>query len=127
MKKYLIFSLISALIIFSQCNYHNIDEYFDDIPYDTITNCDTVDVSFSQTVFPIIVNNCVACHNDITHYKDRNYETYEGITDAVNSGILLKVINHTPAYVKMPWEGNKLPQCYIDIIEAWVDQGMKNN
>lgn len=127
MKKYLILSVISALIILSQCTYHNIDEYFDEVPTDTITNCDTIDVSFSKTVFPIIVNNCIACHNDITHYNDRNYETYEGITDAVNSGKLINVINHNSAYVKMPKNADKLPQCYINLIEAWVNQGSKNN
>jgi len=119
-------SPLNPLINPSPCNYHNIEEYFDEID-DSLTDCVPENVSFSKDVFPIIVNNCSACHNDITHYKDRNYDTYEGIADVAASGKLLRVINHESGIANMPQNADKLDQCYIDIIEQWINDGAENN
>lgn len=126
MKQYIILTMIILAVILSACNNHNIKEYFDEVG-DTTTICFPDSVSFSKDVFPIIVNNCSACHNDIVHYKDRNYDTYEGIADAANSGKLLRAINHESGIENMPKNAEKLNQCYINTIEKWISDGAENN
>jgi len=126
-KVFLFFITISIILVVSQCTYHNVEEYYANT-LDTITNCgDTIDVSFSKDVFPLVADHCISCHNDITQYAGRNYDSYEGILEVVENGKLLKVINHEPGYVQMPKNADKLAQCYIDIIEAWIRQGSKDN
>ena len=111
-------------LLISQCNYHNVEEYFD-VPSNEL--CDTLDISFSGYIFPLIVDNCASCHNDITTYGERNYDTYEGIKEVAETGLILNVLNHEPGFVQMPKDANKLPDCDLSKIEAWINQGIKNN
>ena len=111
--------LISFIILSANCNYHNKDDYFNEA-------CDTVDMSFSKDINPIIQKKCVPCHNYELYYNGRIYETYEGVKEVAETGLLLEVINHS-GNIKMPKDEPKLPDCEIDKFEAWVNQGFKNN
>ena len=126
MKKtiFYISSIIAIGLLTSQCNYHNVEEYFD---ISSNELCDTTDISFSDYIFPLIENNCSACHNSVTTYGGRNYDTFEGIKEVAETGLILNVLKHEPNFVQMPKNAAKLPDCNILKIEAWINQGIKNN
>ncbi|MCB2221011.1 MAG: hypothetical protein KQI35_11495 [Bacteroidetes bacterium] len=95
-------------------------------------DCDSLNVSFSETVFPIIQNSCLGCHSgsnpnggiSLTNYQQ--IKTAGSITPG-SSGSLLGAITHAPGNVPMPQNGAQLSDCKIAQIRSWVNDGMPNN
>ncbi|HLN54026.1 MAG TPA: hypothetical protein VK212_09990 [Lentimicrobium sp.] len=89
--------------------------------------CDTTNVSYSQTIQPILSQNCNSCHNSTENNAGVITENYNDLITHVNSGIFWKAVNHETGVVPMPFEGQKLQQCDLDRIKAWIDNGAPNN
>lgn len=94
--------------------------------------CDSVNVTFSGTVFPIIQNNCYGCHSGSTPGGGISLTNYNqiktaGIIPPGNAGSLLGVITWTSGNMPMPQNGNKLSVCNIAKIRKWIDDGMPDN
>lgn len=111
------------LIFFTGCTWHNEVEYFGS---ETDT-CSTENMSFAVDVNPVIQNSCISCHSSGYASGGVNLEGYENIKPYAQSGELLKVIKHEPGVSPMPQNSEKLPDCTINKINAWVEQGIKNN
>ncbi len=127
-NSYLIFKLnillISIiLILFSGCTWHNEVEYFGS----ETDSCSTENMSFTANVNPIIQNSCISCHSSGYASGGVNLEGYENIKPYAQSGELMKVIKHESGVSPMPQNSDKLPECTINKINAWVEQGIKNN
>jgi mono/diheme cytochrome c family protein len=94
--------------------------------------CDSINVSFSATVFPIIQNNCIGCHSGsnpgagimLTNY---NQIKAQGAIPEGNPGSLLGSITWANGNAQMPKNGNQLSECKIAQIRKWIDDGMPNN
>jgi hypothetical protein len=89
--------------------------------------CDTVNVTFSGTIRPILLNNCVGCHSGANPPLGVSLETYGGVLSVVNDGRFRKAVNHLPGASAMPKNGNKLPDCTVNKINAWLNNGASNN
>lgn len=122
MKLKLLFTMLISFT-FSHCTYHNEDEYFKD----NADICYTDDMSFSNDIFPVIKNNCYSCHNNTNTSYNVNLENYNNIKQIAESGRLLGAIKHNDGFYSMPLNQEKLPECTISKIEAWINQGLKNN
>ncbi|MBK6543891.1 MAG: hypothetical protein IPO78_12355 [Saprospiraceae bacterium] len=89
--------------------------------------CDTMEVSYNLDVSPILQSRCYNCHgnnNTVSIYE------FEGYTDFLNFIALnrfLGSINHESGFTAMPLGGEKIPNCEIKILEAWINQGTLNN
>ena len=89
-------------------------------------NCDSIsNVSYSNTVLPIINANCLGCHG-ANGGGGHNYSTYGGIKASADNGSLLGSINHQSPYAPMPVNG-KLSNCDIKKIEVWINEGAAQN
>jgi hypothetical protein len=101
--------------------------------------CDTLNMSYSQNIVPILKNNCYTCHSkgntagSIGILLD-NYASvmFYIVPDAPSRSWLVGNIRHDPPdslynYVPMPYMKPKLDACSINQIVAWVNQGAKNN
>ncbi len=88
--------------------------------------CDTNNVTFSGTVFPMMQSYCIGCHSGATAGGQINLESYSTIVAAANSGKLLGSMSHSAGYQPMPKGGSKLPQCKIDEIRIWIQMGTPN-
>ncbi|MFP4469223.1 MAG: c-type cytochrome domain-containing protein [Bacteroidales bacterium] len=97
------------------------NNYCDDI------NCDTLNVTFSETVFPIIQNRCLGCHSGGSPSGGINLENHANIAAVASSGALMGAIRHEPGYSPMPQNGAKLSDCNIAQIQKWIDDGTPNN
>jgi hypothetical protein len=94
--------------------------------------CDSINVTFTITVFPIIQNNCYGCHSggnpgggiSLTNY---NQVKAAGAIPPGTPGSLLGVVTHASGNVPMPQNGNQLSDCKIAQIRKWIDDGMPNN
>ena len=95
-------------------------------------DCDSVNVFFAETVFPIIQNNCYGCHSgsdpnggiSLTNY---NQIKAAGSISPGNPGSLLGTITHAPGNVPMPENGSPLSDCNIAQIRKWINDGMPDN
>ena len=109
------------------CLYENEEELFAE---DDNSQCETTNVSFANTVRPILQNNCFSCHSNLNASSlgsGIKLEEFNDVMMQVNNGKLSGVINHDVGFPKMPLGGAKLDDCSINKIDAWISQGAKNN
>lgn len=90
------------------------------------TDCDTVNITYAETISPVFENFCVGCHDEATANGGVVLETYEQRATLANSGMLQGVINGTDGYPQMPPD-NGLPRCEVALIEKWIEEGAPRN
>ena len=91
-------------------------------------SCDpnNLSASFSADVKPIIDAKCGGCHSTIDGGGGILLTNYDEIRAAALDGSLYGSITHNAAYVAMPI-GGQLPQCEIDVIQLWIENGSQND
>ncbi len=90
-------------------------------------SCDTENVSFSGFVAPLLANNCVGCHSGGAPSGGITLNTHGGVQAVANNGRLYGAISHASGFQPMPRGSAKLPQCTIDKINGWIQDGALNN
>jgi hypothetical protein len=111
------------LILVAGCYWDNVEELFPDVGH-----CDTLDVSFTSDVVPILRNNCFSCHSNTNSPDFANglsLEDYEDVS--AMSDRIVGAIKHNDGFFPMPQGNEQLDSCQIETIEAWVNQGSLNN
>ena len=88
--------------------------------------CDTADITYTNTVASIFNSSCAVsgCHvtgNEMNAFF--SLEGYENAKFVADFGRIVGAISHDPGFTPMPFNGNKLDQCSIDKIDAWVSAG----
>jgi len=121
MKKIWILCLGIALTAVSSCYYDVEEELYLD------TACDTLDVTFSTVVQPIIADNCLNCHSSAANFGGVTLEGHSNLKNYVENGKLLGVIRHETGFPAMPQGAPQLVECTIQKIEKWVQEGAPNN
>jgi len=124
MKKLLIISLLAIL---AGCYYDNEEELYPNVP-----DCDTTNVTYSGTIWPIISSNCTSCHSGSAPQGNRHLDDYASISAAAlvpagQPGSLYGAISHHPDNSPMPKNGTKLSDCKIAQVKAWIDAGVPDN
>lgn len=122
LKMFLLLLMFSSAMLLQSCYKDNEEDL-----YPGPNDCNTENVSFSQTVMPVITNNCVACHSGSAPSGGISLTTYSEVVTSVDGGRFLGAIKHETGFSAMPQGGAKLSDCKISQIEAWIDQGKKNN
>jgi mono/diheme cytochrome c family protein len=90
-------------------------------------NCDTVNVTYSATVAPVLKTYCVGCHSAASPSAGIDLSTYAVVKVQAANGRLIGSITHAVGYKPMPSATSKLGSCEISQIQAWVTKGMLNN
>ena len=90
-------------------------------------DCDLTNVTFAQSVWPIIQNSCTGCHSGTTPQGNLSLTNYAEVAQIAQNGYLSGVINHDAGFVAMPLNGQQLSTCDIDTIENWISQGYPDN
>lgn len=89
--------------------------------------CDTVNVTFSQTIWPIVQGSCFGCHSGSSPQGGINLDNYQSIVEVVGTGKLMGSIKHESGFSPMPQNGSKLSDCKLSQIQKWIDNGTPNN
>jgi mono/diheme cytochrome c family protein len=89
--------------------------------------CDTLSVSYSGTVEPIIQNSCLGCHSSAGTGGGIMLTSYSTVRQQIDNGRLWGAVNWQQGYVAMPQNGSKLSDCNIAQIGIWIRQGAPNN
>jgi len=116
------FIIIGIVIFMQSCYYDNIEDLYPQLP-----ECDTTNVTYSNSVWPIINANCTSCHGGGAPAGNIRLENYNDISSAANNGSLLGTIRHEDGWSPMPKGGGKLNNCDIAKFETWVNQGTPDN
>ncbi len=89
--------------------------------------CDTNNVTFSGTIFPMMQTSCIGCHSGPNPGGLIRLENYSTILTVAQNGKLLGSVNHDSGFQPMPKGGNKLATCKIDQIKIWMRNNCPNN
>lgn len=90
-------------------------------------NCDTIAVSYSNHIDPLIQNTCVGCHSGNDPSGGIVLSNYDGVVQVALSGRLLGSVRHEAGFSAMPKNGNKLTDCQITQIKNWIENGTPDN
>lgn len=115
---YILFFIL-ILVVFIKCDRNKI------VPKIVVTQCDTLAISFSNRIMPIIQNSCVGCHNSSMAGGGYDLSSYNEIIKSIDP--LIGSIKHLSGYSEMPKGSQKLDDCSINVIQKWIDAGHKNN
>ncbi|HOX77952.1 MAG TPA: hypothetical protein PLW31_07920 [Bacteroidales bacterium] len=119
---------LAILAIMAGCYYDNEEELYPGPGGD----CDTTNVTFSGTIFPMIDANCTGCHSGSAPQGNVKLEDYASIAAAAAKpagqyGSLYGAISHASGNSPMPKNGTKFSDCRIKQVKAWIDAGRPNN
>lgn len=92
--------------------------------------CDSMSVTYSQTIKPIIESICKTCHNPYMLSGNLILNDYSDVAVIAANGKLTGTITHAPGYVTMPDFADStkyIGQCQIKQIIKWVNDGYPNN
>lgn len=120
------FCALLLVLLLNRCYYDSEEFLFPD----TGGECDTVDVTYSASVKPILENNCLACHaNNVSVALGGSVrlEDYADVKLRADEGKLVGTISHAQGFVPMPQGLPKLDDCLIETVRIWVEQGAENN
>lgn len=89
---------------------------------DTIfSGCDSSNVTYPGTVYPILAANCTSCHSGPSPAAGYDFTSYTDVTASVLNGSFLGAITHTPGYSAMPKDQAQLTNCSIALISKWIN------
>ena len=120
-------AVLTVIILFNGCFYDKSQQQY---PAGT---CDTVNVSYNIDIMAILDASCQGCHKGASATSGINLYDYTVIKSLAldgkyTFGSLLSSVSHEGGNPNpMPQGANKLPQCDINKIRAWVNMGAPAN
>jgi hypothetical protein len=90
-------------------------------------NCDTLNVTYSGSIVPLIQQRCQGCHSGTTPQGGLDFTSWSVVNAVASDGRLAASVDHAPSAIPMPPSGPKLPDCNIAQFMIWIDSGAPNN
>ena len=116
--------LVSMSLFLNSC-------YYDTYPVEDNPPIEE-DVSYANDVMPLWVGQCDGCHSGNIPPDLRAANSYDSLLDGyvepfdAEESILYKSLLGIDGISLMP-PGSKWPDSKINIVQAWIDQGAKDN
>ncbi len=107
-----------------------------------VAGCSEGTISYQADIKPILEKNCYECHVvGGKGYEKSGFliDSYQGLMkgtkfgpvivpdSAISSSLYLLVAGKTNASIQMPHDRSPISEEQVVAIEAWIDQGAKNN
>lgn len=89
--------------------------------------CDTTDVTFSGSIFPLMQAYCIGCHSGSSPQGGLSLANYSEISATAGTGLLMNALNGTGGITQMPLNQAAWPDCAIRTVAIWIEDGMPNN
>ena len=115
-------TILVLALIFNACTNieYNLEPYFDDAGNPLLPGCDTLKVSYEETIIPLLQDYCVACHNAGSAAAGYDYSDYDKVLVSVADGSLLGTLQGETGYSPMPPD-LPLDLCSIKKVKAWIN------
>ena len=92
------------------------------------SSCDTSALAtYSGFVAPLMQAKCTGCHSGSNPSYGIDLTTWQNVNTVALSGQLQGCIEWTGNYKQMPYQSNKLPDCEINKVTEWINNGALNN
>lgn len=114
--------LVFSAVLFNSC-YYDSEEYL----YPQNFQCDTSNVTYTEVISDIMETSCNSCHGGGSTYGGVITNTYDGLKELVDNGQLWGTINHESGYKPMPQGKPQLPECELNQIKVWIENGALEN
>ena len=111
------------LFLVPSCYYDNKEDLY---AFETLP-CDTSNVTYTQSIAPIMAANCNTCHSGANPQKNIRTDNYPDLKIIALNEQLWKSVSHDPSVVPMPYQGNKMSDCNLNKINIWLKAGSLNN
>lgn len=85
--------------------------------------CDTDQVSFTETIWPMMESYCTGCHSSGSPGGGIVIEDHADMKTIANDGSLMGSVRYESGYAKMP-TNKQLSECNINQLQKWIDEGM---
>ncbi|MEZ4799597.1 MAG: hypothetical protein R2809_07470 [Flavobacteriales bacterium] len=106
----------------NSCYYDNEEEL-----YSGTASCDTTNNVYNGTIQAIIARSCVGgCHEQAVGSAGIILDSYVNLKNEVMNGQVMCSIRHEGCS-PMPKNQNKLSDCDINNLQAWIDSGYPEN
>jgi hypothetical protein len=117
------FILSSFLLLFMGCYNDNEADLY---PFSR-TPCDTTNVTYSQTITPIMSATCNVCHSTAMASGGVITDNYTDLSKVAANGKLWGGVNWSSGFNPMPNGGSQLSPCDLGKIKKWINLGYPNN
>jgi hypothetical protein len=111
------------LLAITACEKNNVE----DITQEQTGGCDTLKaISFKNQVEPLFKTECGSqggCHGSGSAFGGVNLEDPQKILSVVQSGLLMKSVNHESGVSPMPKGRPKLDNCRLNMLRKWIREG----
>jgi hypothetical protein len=87
------------------------------------SDCDTENVTFSESIWPMMQNYCTGCHSSASPGGGIVIEDHGDLAAIANNGSLMGSVRWEAGYAKMP-TNQQLSDCNINLLQTWIDKGM---
>jgi len=122
-----------TLICLSACVYNNEEALYPCDPSTgdcggnpALVGCDTLEVSYTAYIAPLLEENCLTCHRGPAAPGVIRLDSYLRVKSFARNGRLYGAISHAPGFPQMP-QGGKLPDCDIAKVKSWIEAGAEEN
>jgi len=108
----------------SACEIALIEKWINDTTFVTppdTTECDSSNVTYPGTVYPIIMSNCISCHGPPTPEAGIDLTDFEDVAFIAQNGALMGSIRNEANYTAMPDNAPPLTDCEIELIQKWIN------
>ena len=89
------------------------------------SGCNTSNVTYTATIAPIMTSWCNGCHSGTSPSAGIDLTVRSNVEAQARTGFLIGTITHASGYAPMPPGSQKMDDCSIAQIKAWIDTGMK--
>ena len=124
---YRVITLVSVVFLLIVLVFHSctnleyyLDPYIDDSGNPITGECDVLNVSYEETIMPLLQDNCIACHNSTSPIAGYDFSDYDGTLLSVADGSLMGTIEGKSGSSPMPPD-KPLDSCSIEKIRAWIE------
>ena len=92
---------------------------------DNMNDCGGTTPTYTADIKPILDASCAksGCHDAITMQNGVNLSTYATASVISQQERFLGVIEHRAGFPQMPFDGPKLPDHQIQLLNCWVEAG----
>lgn len=88
--------------------------------------CDTTNVTFQSQIGNLISTRCQGCHSGNNPDGGIALTNYNQVKNEALFGLLYDAVSHNGNATNMPYNSGQMPQCEIDLIRIWIENGAPN-
>lgn len=89
--------------------------------------CETENITYESVIGPLIQNRCQSCHSGNSPDGGILLTNYAQVSNVALNGPMLQAVTHTGSAEPMPYNSSQLPQCEVDQIVTWINNGAPLN